>query len=572
MKVMIVSFDRSLTESLKEALSEHEVYVAKNSEEALKMIPPEIEVVIYDAISGAISEEDINTLYTKKFSNARYMILYDELFPVDSNNIVATFKKFVPRDTPPSEVAQKVFELTKEVTPSEEGQGQEEAPAPPIETQETEPEQELIEHTSLAQEPSPDIEPAPQEELEIEPTQIQPVEEPTQSYSEEIEIEPTTIDIPEVEESQKPQPEFVQEVDQAPQETVEEALSTPQEPAGSGGKKVLLISFDKTLFESLRGALGNDYDILNVKTVKHALQKGKDAGIVVFDAISGVIAEKGLIDMSNDPAMKNKPYLILVDDLFPINTDSIPLEKKESISRDADPERIKELILSMFETPEAEEVQEAQAEEAPEMPTEAPEQPVADIAEEEQVEEVVETPTAQIEEALPQSEEVEEITAEGGVEDVEELVAELSGGEETTTQEVQEEEEIPALEALGKLIEEQQKEEELPTAQIEEVSTEVPPTTEIAEEPVEEITEEPSPVETQRVTTAETTPGISLSEEQIREAILSAVDQKLSELGEVIASAVREKVEETLESADIQEIIKEVAYKVLKERLEEIVS
>ena len=548
MKVMIVSFDKALAESLKEVLSEHEVYVAKNSEEALKMIPPEIEVVIYDAISGAISEEDINTLYTKKFSNARYMILYDELFPVDSKNIVATFKKFVPRDTPPEEMVQRMLELTREVAPSEEPAVEqtvqtegEEKP----EVQEPSPEESLIEHTSLVPETTGDVQPPPPEgELEIEPTEIPSVEDIGQAQ-EEIEIEPTAIEVPEV--AEEPPQEEVAQAPPEPEEAVPEVA--PPEPATTADRsanKVLLISFDQTLLDSLKGVLGRDYEILNVKTVKHALEKGKDSKVVVFDAISGVIAEKGLIDLSNDPVMKNKPYLILVDDLFPINVDSVPLEKKESLSRDSDPQRIREIIVSMAEQAEeeaqvAEEVEELTPQEAPPQTQEEPVEEVAGVQEE-----AGEVATEEPSEEIAQGEEPEEITAEAGVEDVEELVAELPGTEEVPAEEAQEEEEeIPALEALGRLIEEQKEE------RAEEVQ-------QAPEEAPKELVEEPTPP--------------AIGEEQIREAILSAVDQKLSELGDAITNAVREKVEEALESADIQKIIKEVAYQVLKERLEEIVS
>ena len=56
MKVLIVSFDRSLVKQLKNVLSEYEVMDVKNGEEALSLVNTHFDVIIYDAISGALSE------------------------------------------------------------------------------------------------------------------------------------------------------------------------------------------------------------------------------------------------------------------------------------------------------------------------------------------------------------------------------------------------------------------------------------------------------------------------------------------------------------------------------------
>ncbi len=269
MRVLIVSFDKSLAEELKKALAEHEVYVAKNSEEAIKVIPSMVDVVIYDAISGAISEEDINTLYKKKFSDARYIILYDELFPVDENNIVAPKKLLVSRDESPAEIAKKVVEF-------------------PVEEPET-----------IADEPET-------EDIEIEHTYLGVQEE---SKQEELVPSPSEREV------------------------------SSQTPG-----KILVVSFDQTLIDSLKVNLGHEYELIAVKNAKQALEKGKDAQVVVFDAISGMIAEKGLTELSKDADFVNKRYIILVDDLFPINTDNVPLQNKEVLSRDTSPEEIAKLV------------------------------------------------------------------------------------------------------------------------------------------------------------------------------------------------------------------------------------
>ncbi len=281
MRVLIISFDRTLTEGLKQALSDHEVFTAKNSEEAIKMIPSDMDVVIYDAISGAISEEDINTLHTKKFSNSKYLILYDELFPVDPNNIVVPKKILIRRDEDPKVIVQKMFE---------------------------EPEEVAVGKT----------------------------------------------------EEQKTEGEVGEPKHEVPQTD-----------------KVLVVSFDQTLIDTVRDVLGPGIEMVSVKTVRQAIEEGKDASVVVFDAISGIIAEKGLVDMSKDEVMSQKPYVILVDDLFPINVDNIPLSKKFPISRTADPSQIKDTILKALQgTPKVvEEVKEEKVEEIVEreLPEEVPE-------------------------------------------------------------------------------------------------------------------------------------------------------------------------------------------------------
>ncbi len=521
MKVLIVSFDKTLTESLKEAFSDHEVFIAKNSEEAIKMIPSDIDVVVYDAISGAISEEDINTLYTKKFSNSRYMILYDELFPVDMNNIIPPAKMRVPRDEDPSSIASKLTEIPSEAVPEEVQEAIQQASAPP------EPEIE-IEPTSLVEESQPEeVEPAVESvsgeaELEIEPTSLD-VEEVAQEAAEMITEEAQVPEETSVEEPVEEAP-----VEEAPAEVQEEQPATA--PA-AGGNKVLIVSFDQTLIDSIRNALGGQYQVESVKTVRQAIQKGSDASVVIFDAISGVIAEKGLIDLSNDQYMKDKPYIILVDDLFPINVEGIPLDKKESLSRDTDPGRIRDLIAQIAVPAEVhQEVQEpAPVEETPPPPEPEPEPAVAEVQEEPTVQE-----TPEIEEVPEiEPEEVEEV-----IEQVQEEVPAESPAEEA-------EEEIPALEALGKIIEEQKQE--------------------VQEEPLQptyEATEVPS---AHALSSAEL-------EAHIKEIVTRAIDEKMTEIGGLISDLVRTEIERVFGQVDIENIVKETAYQILKEKLDQLVS
>ncbi len=508
MKVLIVSFDKTLTEDLKKALSDQDVYVAKNSEEAIKMIPSDVEGVIYDAISGAISEEDINALYTKKFSNARYVILYDELFPVDENNIVVPQKLLVPRDEDPREIAKKLLEFPQEAV----------APTEEIEAPPQQPVEEIV------QEIGEEI-----PEIEIEPTSLAASEETLEELSEEVE-------------------EALQEVEayqEEPQEVQEEVKEVAEEKAPAGVKpgKILIVSFDQTLIDSLKATFGQKYEVENVKTVKQAKERGKDAALVVFDAISGVIAEKGLTELAGDEAMSQKAYVILVDDLFPINVDSIPLEKKVSVSRDTDPDRLKEIIEEQLSAvPQVEEevqVQELPQEEEVEEVQEVEEQPIEELAQElaQNIEEMEVQPQEEvIEEALPQ------------------------------------EEEIPALEALGKLIEGEFQEVEEETAVEEEAVEEVPQEAEFekAEVPAQPQAVSISGEDINRI--VESAIAKALSEDRIKEAVSKALEERAFDIRDMVADVVRREVEKVFEELDIRNLIRQATYQALKERLEELIT
>ncbi len=496
MKVLIVSFDKTLTESLQKALEDHEVYVAKNSEEAIKMIPSDVEAVIYDAISGAISEEDINTLYTKKFSNARYLILYDELFPVDQENIIAPQKLLVPRDTDPKEVVQKLVEFE------------------PEEVKEEKPEESVPE--------------AP-EEFEIEPTAL----EVTQEVEEE-----TTEAEEEAPQEEAPQ---VQEVTEE-----KEVSEQPQE-----GGKVLIVSFDQTLIDTLKASLGQKYDVVSVKTVKQAMEQAKDARLVVFDAISGVIAEKGLIEMAGDPEIAGKPFVILVDDLFPINVEGIPLEKKVAVSRDTDPERLKEIVREELEkaTAVGEVAEKTEEEEAVQTVEEATVQE-EESAVEEIVEEVAQPPEEFEIEPVTQEETIQEIVEEAPEIEVEEVP--------------QEEEEVPALEALEKIMEEQ-------NIEVEQVSEE-----EEAETVEETVQQAAVPqVEAGQIdldSLIENAVSKALSEDRIKEAVLNALRDSMGDIRDMISEVIKQEVNKAFEELDIRNLVRQATYQALKERLEELIS
>jgi len=491
MKVLVVSFDKTLTESLVSALSGHEVHVAKNTEEAIKMMPSDIEGVIYDAISGAISEEDINTLYTKKFSNARYVILYDELFPVDANNIIVPQKILIPRDESPEEIVRKLEEFPVE-------EPQEETPPAPAEEISTEaPEEFEIETTSF--------------ETSAVPEAV--IEEAAESVEEAIK---------EIEASQEEKPDA---------EEGAAGEESPEKVQPSGVRRILIVSFDQTLVDSLESVLGANYEISSVKTVKQALEEGKKADMIVFDAISGVIAEKGLVDMAGDPDLSQKFYLILIDDLFPINVDSIPLERKVAVSRDTDPGRLKEIVEeNLSSTPLAE--------------REVSEQPEAEsLPSEEEAVAQEEPPEVEITPQTPQIPEVE-----------------------VTAEEPPQEEEIPALATLERIIEEkglgEDKSEEEPEEAEEKAGETSPPqtapTVHIPQEQIARLIEEAV--------------SRSLSEERVREIFSQIVGERVEGVKDMISEIIRKEVERAFEEMDIRNIIRQATYQVLKERLEELIS
>ncbi len=508
MKVLIVSFDKSLTEELKKALEGHEVYIAKNSEEAIKVIPSDIEGIIYDAISGAISEEDINTLYTKKFSTARYVILYDELFPVDESNIIAEHKILVPREESPKEIVRKLVEFPTEEEVSRE-----------------EPE-------TVEQEKVEDIESLVQE---------------IGGETEEIEIEHTSLDTGSGEEP-------VQEVE----EVLPEAGKMEKESVPTTPGKILIVSFDQPLIDSLKASLGPDYEVVTVKTVKQAMEKGKDASVVVFDAISGVIAEKGLTELSQDSVMASKPYIILVDDLFPIDISKIPLPDKESLSRDTDPDTVVNLIKSKAVSAPATQVEE------PKVEVESVQQEETSLEEElEKIEEVKEEQTEQLEEVI---QELETVDVEEVIEEIEPPSAESEAVEEVEVPK-QEEEHIPALEALEKVMEEGDfKVEE--TAPVEEVVEEI----QQSEEEVK--IEEPSELPKVELGAEEVSSTISqaLTEDMIKEAVSKALEERMADIREMVADIVRKEVEKAFEDLDIRNLIRQATYQALRDKLEELIS
>ncbi len=302
MKVLIVSFDRSLVEQLKNVLSGYEVMDVKNGEDALSLASPYFDVIIYDAMSGALSEEDINKMYLQKFKDAKFVVLVDELFPINAQNLKPQKKMLIPRESAPDQILSAIT-------------------APVQETEEYQ---------------------IPTLGLEIE-THKQTVEELERA----IEIPPS--------EQESIQKLFFEEgfkLAEAHPESKEEVSRYIPESVHPK-KKVAVVSFDSTLVDSITSLLSENFEPVVIRSFRNLESLLKDVDGVIFDAISGLTAKKRLMELAKDQDIAQKPFLVLIDELFNIRIDDIPLMKKQAISREEDPreivEKVKELLPPLKE-------------------------------------------------------------------------------------------------------------------------------------------------------------------------------------------------------------------------------
>jgi DNA-binding NarL/FixJ family response regulator len=356
MKVLIVSFDRSLVKQLENVLSEYEVLDVKNGEEALSLATPYFDVIIYDAISGALSEEDINNMYQQKFKDAKFVVLVDDLFPINVQNLKPQKKVIIPRESTPDQILSAII-------------------APVQETEEYQ---------------------LPTLELEIE-THKQTVEELEKQESIEAlffekGLEPTEV-----------QPESKEEAFQYIPESVH-----PK-------KKVAVLSFDSTLVDSITSLLSENFEPVVIRSFRNLESLLKDVDGVIFDAISGLTAKKRLVELAKDQDIAQKPFLVLIDELFNINIDDVPLRNKHAISREKSPKEIVEKFKEIFAHLKEEEttlmqmlgelLEKQEAVQEKEKGTETEEfihiLPVKEFVLEEQKEEPISVPQIHIEEAVP---------------------------------------------------------------------------------------------------------------------------------------------------------------------------
>jgi len=464
MKVLIVSFDRSLVKQLKNALSEYEVMDVKNGEEALSLATPYFDVIIYDAISGALSEEDINNMYQQKFKDAKFVVLVDDLFPINAKNLRPQKKMLITRESTPDQILSAVMAPAQET---------EEYQLPTLEL-------EIETHKQTVGEVEGEIEITPSEQEGIE----------TLPFEEGFKLA-------------EAQPESKEEVSQYIPES-----ANPK-------KKVAVVSFDSTLADSIISLLSENFEPVVIRSFRNLESLLKDVDGVIFDAISGLAAKKRLMELAKDQDIAQKPFLVLIDELFNINIDDVPLRNKHAISREESPkeivEKFKEILVPLKEQ---------------------------------------ETTLIQmLGELLEKQESVQEKEEGVEVEEFPQIIKEL---------------EMPKLEESPLPMEEsvlkEQKEETTPISQI--PIKEAVPMVNVSEQKTERLEDVLRSLPLEDVK--------KLIEEAIKEEIKKAFEG--FNLGDLVRELLREELKKSIESMPLEGIIKEITYQVLRERLRELIT
>jgi DNA-binding NarL/FixJ family response regulator len=464
MKVLIVSFDRNLVKQLKNALSEYEVMDVKNGEEALSLATPYFDVIIYDAISGALSEEDINNMYQQKFKDAKFVVLVDDLFPINAKNLRPQKKMLIPRESTPDQILSAVMAPAQET---------EEYQLPTLEL-EIETHKQTVEVLEGA--------------IEITPSEQESVE--TLAFEEGFKLA-------------EAHPESKEEVSQYIPESV-----NPK-------KKVAVVSFDSTLVDSITPLLSENFEPVVIRSFRDLESLLKDVDGVIFDAISGLAAKKRLMELAKYQDIAQKPFLVLIDELFNINIDDVPLRNKHAISREESPKKIVEKFKEI----------------------------IVPLKEEET------TLIKMLGELLEKQEAVQE--KEEGVE-VEEFPQIIKEVEMPKLEESQ----LPMEESVLK----EQKEETTPISQI--PIKEAVPMVNVSEQKTERLEDVLRSLPLEDVK--------KVIEETIKEEIKKAFEG--FNLGDLARELLREELKKSIESIPLEGIIKEITYQVLRERLRELIT
>jgi DNA-binding NarL/FixJ family response regulator len=460
MKVLIVSFDRSLVKQLKNVLSEYEVIDVKNGEEALSLADHYFDVIIYDAISGALSEEDINKMYLQKFKDAKFLVLVDDLFPINVQNLKPQKKILIPRASTPDQI---LSAITAPVQETEEYQ----SPTLGLE---------IETHKQTVEELEKVTEIAPSKQESIEPLFF------------EKGLKPTEV-----------QPESKEEVSQYTSESVR-----PK-------KKVAIVSFDSILVDSIISLLSENFEPVVIKSFRNLGNLLKDVDGVIFDAISGLVAKKRLIELAKDQDIAKKPFLVLIDELFNINIDDVPLRNKHAISREKSPTEIVGKFKEIFAPSKEEETTLMQV--------------LEDLLEKQEAVQEKEKGT-ETEEFLQITKELEMPRLEGSPLPVKEFVLEEQEEEPTPTPQTPIEEAVPTVSAL------------------------------------EQKTEEKGLLKSPSIR--------QVVEETIKEEIKKAFEGFTP--NDLARELLKEELKRRIESIPLESIIREITYEVLRERLRELIT
>lgn len=432
MNILIVSFDKSVVSKLREALSQHNILEVRNGEEAINTVSSYVDAIVYDAVSGVISEEDINNMYMQKFKDAKYVILVDDLFPVDVNKLL-----------PPNKV-----EVIRDKVLRENGA-------------------EIVRDLIEGKEVEKDV-------IELEKLPLQMEVSGADMQMEELGLE----------------------------EAIERAMTKLD---AVPKKRILIVSFDLEIIRKLTDALSEEAEVVEAKNMKEAMEKAKEADVIIFDTISAMLAQRTLIEMSKDENLAKKPYILLIDELFTIDAESIPLQKKYTFAREAELSKVVDKALELVRG----------------LPSEV-------LAETFQEEVGLEPKPSTSEEEISIMSLLEEIIGAGKEETTpatSEKPEEITISEQTTEQ--------PAFgEALADNLASAIK--DLVRAQL-------------SQEKLYSIISQ------------------VINYEDLREHVSKTVERSLED-------ALKSVIQETLSSIDVAKVIREEAYKVLKERLKELIT
>jgi DNA-binding NarL/FixJ family response regulator len=464
MKVLIVSFDRNLVKRLKDALSEYEVMDVKNGEDALSLATPYFDVIIYDAISGALSEEDINNMYQQKFKDAKFVVLVDDLFPINAKNLKPQKKMLIPRESTLDQILSAIMAPAQEI---------EEYQLPTLEL-------EIETHKQTVEEL--------EEMINMTPSQQESIE--TLPFEEELKLAEAHLES---------------------KEEVSQYIPESAHPK----KKVAVVSFDSTVADSIISLLPEDFEPVAIRSFRDLEILLKDVDGVIFDAISGLTAKKRLMELAKDQDIAQKPFLVLIDELFNINIDDVPLRNKHAISREESPKEIVEKFKEILVPLKEEET----------------------------------TLIKMLGELLEKQEAVQE--KEEGVEPEEflQIIKELEMPK-------LEESPLPKEEPVLK----EQKEEPIPIPQI--PAEEAVPTVNAWEQKTERLEDVLGSLPLEDIK--------KVIEETIKEEIKRAFEG--FNLSDLARELLREELKKGIESIPLEGIIKEITYQVLRERLRELIT
>jgi hypothetical protein len=276
-------------------------------------------------------------------------------------------------------------------------------------------------------------------------------------------------------------------------------------------KKVAVVSFDSTLVDSITSLLSENFEPVAVRSFRDLEILLKDVDGVIFDAISGLTAKKRLMELAKDQGIAQKPFLVLIDELFNIKIDDIPLRKKQAISREEDPREIVEKVKELLAPLKEEETTLMQ------MPKEFLENQVS-VQEKEK--------GAETEELTHMIKELETHKLEESPSPVKEFVLEEQKEEPTPTPQIPIEKAVPTVSAL----EQKKKEKGLLKS---------PSIRQILEETIKE---------------------------EIKEAFEGFTPSDL------VRELLREELRKRIESIPLESIIREITYEVLRERLRELIT